>query len=257
MCRELGRGRLSRRLGSFERLPRRPGVRTRGHRGPLAGLSSIPATSRRAGESSTRSSRPRTCCSIAARRARSSSAPSPPRARCPPRPRRWARERSREERPRRAARSRRGPAVALLRQDRPRRRGASRRSGARGGRHRWPGLSRSGARASSWPSSAFPTTSRRAGVEARKRAAEILGCEVRLPCSSRTGCYRVEDLKTHQLVSIVDGLVKELALGGDVRPLRTREPARRTTSWPTTPAWRVSGSDISTSSAIPRRAATP
>ena len=41
-----------------------------------------------------------------------------------------------------------------------------------------------------------------------KRAAEILGCEVRLMSPNR--CTRVEDFKTHQLVTMIDGLVREL-----------------------------------------------
>ena len=44
--------------------------------------------------------------------------------------------------------------------------------------------------------------------EARK-AAEILGCEVRFLNAKR--CCRVEDLKNHALVGMIDGLVKELA----------------------------------------------
>lgn len=43
--------------------------------------------------------------------------------------------------------------------------------------------------------------------EARK-AAEILGCEVRFLNPAR--CCRVEDLKNHALVGMIDGLVKEL-----------------------------------------------
>jgi LmbE family N-acetylglucosaminyl deacetylase len=41
-----------------------------------------------------------------------------------------------------------------------------------------------------------------------KRAAEILGCEVRFLNPHK--CMRVEDLKNHQLVSMIYGLVKEL-----------------------------------------------
>lgn len=44
-------------------------------------------------------------------------------------------------------------------------------------------------------------------IEAR-RAAETLGCEVRLLSPNR--CSRVEDFKTHQLVGMIDGLVNEL-----------------------------------------------
>lgn len=40
------------------------------------------------------------------------------------------------------------------------------------------------------------------------RAAEILGCELRFLTPNRAS--RVEDLKTHQLVGMIDGLVKEL-----------------------------------------------
>lgn len=40
------------------------------------------------------------------------------------------------------------------------------------------------------------------------QAAKILGCEVRFLTPNR--CSRVEDLKTHQLVGMIDGLVKEL-----------------------------------------------
>lgn len=40
------------------------------------------------------------------------------------------------------------------------------------------------------------------------QAAGILGCELRLLTPNR--CSRVEDLKTHQLVGMIDGLVKEL-----------------------------------------------
>lgn len=49
-------------------------------------------------------------------------------------------------------------------------------------------------------------------LEARRqeatKAAEILGCEVRFLTPDR--CCRVEDLKTHQLVGMIDALVKEL-----------------------------------------------
>ena len=41
-----------------------------------------------------------------------------------------------------------------------------------------------------------------------RRAAAILGCEVRLLTPNR--CSRVEDLKNHQLVGMIDGLVREL-----------------------------------------------
>lgn len=40
------------------------------------------------------------------------------------------------------------------------------------------------------------------------RAAGILGCEIRFLTPNR--CSRVEDLKTHQLVGMIDALVKEL-----------------------------------------------
>ncbi|MFI5361799.1 MAG: PIG-L deacetylase family protein [Elusimicrobiota bacterium] len=40
------------------------------------------------------------------------------------------------------------------------------------------------------------------------RAARILGCEVRFLTPNR--CSRVEDLKNHQLVGMIDGLVREL-----------------------------------------------
>lgn len=44
-------------------------------------------------------------------------------------------------------------------------------------------------------------------IEAR-RGAEALGCEVRLLTPNR--CSRVEDLKSHELVGMMDGLVNEL-----------------------------------------------
>ena len=44
-------------------------------------------------------------------------------------------------------------------------------------------------------------------AEAR-RAAKILGCEIRLLTPDR--CSRVEDLKSHELVGMIDGLVREL-----------------------------------------------
>ncbi len=40
------------------------------------------------------------------------------------------------------------------------------------------------------------------------RAAKILGCELRFLTPNK--CSRVEDLKTHQLVGMIDGLVREL-----------------------------------------------
>lgn len=49
----------------------------------------------------------------------------------------------------------------------------------------------------------------RARREEARRAAKILGCEVRLLTANR--CSRVEDMKTHELVGLIDGLVKELA----------------------------------------------
>jgi LmbE family N-acetylglucosaminyl deacetylase len=48
----------------------------------------------------------------------------------------------------------------------------------------------------------------RARREEAKRAAAILGCEVKLLTPNR--CSRVEDMKTHQLVGLIDGLVKQL-----------------------------------------------
>ena len=42
-----------------------------------------------------------------------------------------------------------------------------------------------------------------------QRAAEILGCELRFLMSD--GCQRIEDLKSYQLVALLDGLVRELA----------------------------------------------
>jgi LmbE family N-acetylglucosaminyl deacetylase len=68
-------------------------------------------------------------------------------------------------------------------------------------------LSRSGARVVMAVLS-IPNNLKERRAEAQ-RAAEILGCELRLPRTNR--CHRVEDLKSHELVGIVDGLVKELA----------------------------------------------
>ena len=68
-------------------------------------------------------------------------------------------------------------------------------------------LSRSGARVVMAIVS-IPTDLKRRRDEAR-RAAEILGCEVRFLKPDR--CCRVEDLKTHALVGLIDGLVRELA----------------------------------------------
>ena len=44
--------------------------------------------------------------------------------------------------------------------------------------------------------------------EEAKRAAEILGCEVRFLVDDR--CQRIDDIKNHQLVGMVDDLVSEL-----------------------------------------------
>lgn len=44
--------------------------------------------------------------------------------------------------------------------------------------------------------------------EEAKAAADLLGCELRLLTPDR--CSRVEDMKTHQLVEMIDGLVREL-----------------------------------------------
>jgi LmbE family N-acetylglucosaminyl deacetylase len=68
-------------------------------------------------------------------------------------------------------------------------------------------LSRSGARVVMAIVS-IPNNLKERRGEAR-RAAEILGCEVRLLTPNR--CCRVEDLKTHELVGMIDGLVKELS----------------------------------------------
>jgi LmbE family N-acetylglucosaminyl deacetylase len=67
-------------------------------------------------------------------------------------------------------------------------------------------LSRSGARVVMAVLS-IPNQLRARRAEA-KRAAEILGCEVRFLTPNR--CSRVEDLKNHQLVGMIDGLVREL-----------------------------------------------
>ena len=68
-------------------------------------------------------------------------------------------------------------------------------------------LSRSGARVVMAVVS-IPNNLKARRDEAR-RAAEILGCEIRLLKPNR--CSRVEDLKTHELVGMIDGLVRELA----------------------------------------------
>lgn len=44
-------------------------------------------------------------------------------------------------------------------------------------------------------------------IKEARRAAQILGCEVRFLIPGH--CCRVEDLKTHQVVNMMDGLVKE------------------------------------------------
>ncbi|MDD5305674.1 MAG: PIG-L family deacetylase [Elusimicrobia bacterium] len=67
-------------------------------------------------------------------------------------------------------------------------------------------LSRAGARVVMVVVS-IPSNFRSRRLEAIQ-AAEILGCEVRFLTPNR--CSRVEDLKTHQLVGMIDGLVKEL-----------------------------------------------
>lgn len=67
-------------------------------------------------------------------------------------------------------------------------------------------LSRAGARVVMVVVS-IPSKLRARRAEAR-RAARILGCEVRFLTPDR--CSRVEDLKTHQLVGMIDALVKEL-----------------------------------------------
>jgi LmbE family N-acetylglucosaminyl deacetylase len=67
-------------------------------------------------------------------------------------------------------------------------------------------LSRAGARVVMVVVS-IPSSLRSRRLEAEK-AAEILGCEVRFLTPNR--CSRVEDLKTHQLVGMIDALVKEL-----------------------------------------------
>jgi LmbE family N-acetylglucosaminyl deacetylase len=69
------------------------------------------------------------------------------------------------------------------------------------------GLSRSGARVVMAVLS-VPNNLKARRAEARK-AAEILGCELRLPKEDR--CFRVEDMKSHELVSVIDGLVKEFS----------------------------------------------
>lgn len=53
----------------------------------------------------------------------------------------------------------------------------------------------------------IPSSLQTRRIESR-RAASTLGCEVRLLTPDR--CSRVEDLKTHQLVSLIDDLVSEL-----------------------------------------------
>ncbi|MCM2304226.1 MAG: PIG-L family deacetylase [Elusimicrobia bacterium] len=67
-------------------------------------------------------------------------------------------------------------------------------------------LSRAGARVVMVVVS-IPSSLRSRRLEAT-RAAEILGCEVRFLTPNR--CSRVEDLKTHQLVGMIDAQVKEL-----------------------------------------------
>lgn len=67
-------------------------------------------------------------------------------------------------------------------------------------------LSRAGARVVMVVVS-IPSNLRSRRLEAMK-AAEILGCEVRFLTPNK--CSRVEDLKTHQLVGMIDALVKEL-----------------------------------------------
>lgn len=67
-------------------------------------------------------------------------------------------------------------------------------------------LSRAGARVVMVVAS-IPSSLRSRRAEAIK-AAEILGCEVRFLTPNR--CSRVEDLKTHQLVGMIDALVREL-----------------------------------------------
>lgn len=67
-------------------------------------------------------------------------------------------------------------------------------------------LSRAGARVVMAVVS-VPNNLKSRALEAR-RAADILGCELRLLTPDR--CSRVEDLKTHELVSMIDGLVREL-----------------------------------------------
>lgn len=67
-------------------------------------------------------------------------------------------------------------------------------------------LSRSGARVVMAVLS-IPSQLRSRRLEAR-RAAKILGCEVRLLTPHH--CSRVEDLKNHRLVGMIDGLVREL-----------------------------------------------
>lgn len=68
-------------------------------------------------------------------------------------------------------------------------------------------LSRSGARVVMAILS-IPNNLESRRAEAR-RAAEILGCEARFLKSDR--CSRVEDMKNHELVGMIDGLVKDLA----------------------------------------------
>ncbi len=67
-------------------------------------------------------------------------------------------------------------------------------------------LSRAGARVVMVVVS-VPSSLRRRSREARQ-AADILGCELRFLTPNR--CSRVEDLKTHRLVGMIDGLVAEL-----------------------------------------------
>jgi len=67
-------------------------------------------------------------------------------------------------------------------------------------------LSRSGARVVMVVVS-IPSRLRSRRNEARQ-AADILGCELRFLTPNR--CSRVEDLKSHQLVGMIDGLVRDL-----------------------------------------------
>ena len=51
-------------------------------------------------------------------------------------------------------------------------------------------------------------SNRKSRIQEATQAARILGCEVRFLTPDR--CMRVEDLKNHELVGMIDGLVKEL-----------------------------------------------